>query len=66
MYEKELTRYPTGTPVAARESKISVEIKYYMTDHGKDQTRDQVNRSESSTQVVVQPANAHNYMENAD
>jgi hypothetical protein len=53
MYEKAFTRYPTGTPVAAREPKISVEIKYYMTDHGRDQTRDQVNRSESSTQATT-------------
>ena len=33
MYEKVFTRCPTGTPVAAREPKMSVEIKYFMFDH---------------------------------
>jgi hypothetical protein len=45
MYEKAFTHCPT--PVAAREAKISVEIKYFMINHRRDQT--QLNRSESST-----------------
>jgi hypothetical protein len=36
MYEKASTCCPTGTPVAAKEPKISVEIKYFMIDHCRD------------------------------
>ena len=46
VYDKAFTHCPTGTPVAAREPKISVEIKYFMIDHRRDQTWDQLNRFE--------------------
>lgn len=52
MYEV-FTRCPTGTLVAAREPKISVEIKHFMIDHRRDQTSD----------YNPPMPNAHNYIQ---
>lgn len=61
MYEMTFTRCPTGTPVAPREPKIGVEIKFFMIDHRMGQTRacDHSSRTADSERVQRQATTGH-------